>query len=115
MKTVLVVDDEVSIAETLRMFLELHGYGVVTAYDGRDALRKALEEPPDLVVTDMMMPRMDGQELIEALAAAPGLAEVPVITMSANPQSTGRPFFRKPFDPTDLVAEIERAIGGADD
>src|SRR5690606_414934 len=50
-KTILVVDDEADIAQTLQAFIELHGYGVVLAYDGVEALRKVLEEPPDLIIT----------------------------------------------------------------
>lgn len=111
MKTILIVDDEADIAETLRMFVELHGYRVFVALDGREGLSTAIAEHPDLVVTDLMMPKMNGRQLIEALRSTPGLDGVPVILMSALAQEPGLPFLRKPFDPHELVAEIERLLG----
>lgn len=61
--TVLVVDDEVVVAETLAKILRLHGYNVVTAYDGEDAIEAALLRPPELVISDVILPGMDGIEL----------------------------------------------------
>ena len=110
MSKILVVDDEVDIAETLQLFLELNGYKAVVAFDGREGLNLALAEQPDLIVTDMMMPKMDGAELIEKVRATPTIASVPIITMLANPQPRQLPFFRKPFDPAALVAEIGRIL-----
>lgn len=61
--TVLVVDDEVVIAETLAKILYQHGYAVVIAFDGEDAIQAALLKPPDLVISDIMLPGMNGIEL----------------------------------------------------
>lgn len=110
MKTILVVDDEADIAQTLQAFIELHGYGVVLAYDGVEALRKVLEEPPDLIITDITMPRMDGLELIEKLRDSPNAQGIPVIVISAHDRRCALPFFRKPFDPKALVAEVDRLL-----
>ncbi len=110
MKTLLIVDDEVDITEMLQAFLELVGYRVVIASDGNEALRKAASEKPDLVITDMMMPGMDGAELIQKLRAQPDTREVPIITMSANPVTLDFPSFRKPFVPWDLVREIRHSL-----
>lgn len=112
MKTILIVDDEVDIAETLQSYVELEGYRVVVAFDGRDALHKVLEGKPDLVVTDLMMPRMDGSELIAQIRATPSIKDTPIITMSANRErALSLPFFRKPFSASELVDEIRRTIG----
>jgi CheY-like chemotaxis protein len=63
--------------------LEKRGYTVVTAVDGEDALARALLHPPDLLITDVMMPRMDGWALVKALRARPELATLPVIFLTA--------------------------------
>ncbi len=65
--TLLVVDDEVVIAETLAKILHHHGYAVVTAYDAEDAIQAALLKPPDLIVSDIMLPGMNGIELAAAI------------------------------------------------
>lgn len=114
MKTILIVDDEVDIAETLQSFLELNGYRVIVAFDGRDALHKVLEQKPDLVITDMMMPRMDGGELIAHIRAAPAVKDTRIITMSANHWPHELPFFRKPFSPRDLIAVVRRLLDSAE-
>jgi two-component system alkaline phosphatase synthesis response regulator PhoP len=109
-KTILIVDDEADIALTLQAFIELHGFRVVLAYDGVEALQKVLEDPPDLVVTDVTMPRMDGLELVEKLKESPTAGKIPVIVISAHDHRVSLPHFRKPFDPNALVAEIKRLL-----
>ena len=111
MKTILIAEDEVDIAETLQSYLEWVGYRVILAFDGRDALHKAIEHMPDLILTDMMMPRMDGPELIQEIHATPALCHIPIITMSAQSRGLELPFFRKPFELPKLVAEIQRMVG----
>lgn len=110
MKTILIVDDEIDIAETLQSFLELNGYRVIIASDGQEGLHKVLEQKPDLVITDMMMPRMDGAELIAKIRATPAVQNTQIITMSANQWPHELPFFRKPFSPRDLIAEVRRLL-----
>lgn len=110
MKTILVVDDEADIALTLQTFIELHGFRVVLAYDGVEALQKVQEDPPDLIVTDITMPRMDGLELIEKLRESPSGGEIPIVLISAHDYRTALPYFRKPFDPNALVAEMRRLL-----
>jgi len=105
--TILVVDDEVDTAELLQEILQMQGYRVLVAFDGKHALSKVTMEKPDLVVTDIMMPGLDGNELIRALQEHSATAAIPVIAMSANENVSHRPFLRKPFDVrefTDLVA-----------
>ncbi|BEV17055.1 response regulator [Herbaspirillum sp. DW155] len=112
----LIVDDEIDITDTYAMLLELHGYRVVTAIHGADALTKAQQEWPDLVISDCMMPVMNGLELCAALRALPGGATLPVILCSGAPerhnlsQSSHNLFLRKPVFFDHLVTEIQRLL-----
>ena len=118
---ILVVDDEVSTLTLFQRILEKEGYAVVCAYDGQDAVEKAQEQPPDLVLLDIMMPRMDGWAAREALAAIPRLQDTPVIFLSARAQQADlrrgyeagvAEYVTKPFDPTELLDIIGRVLDG---
>ncbi|MDR6583239.1 response regulator [Herbaspirillum sp. BH-1] len=112
----LIVDDEIDITDTYSMLLELHGYRVVTAQHGADALVKAQQEWPDLVISDCMMPVMNGLELCAALRALPGGQSLPVILCSGAPerhdlsQSSHNLFLRKPVFFDRLLEEIQRLL-----
>ena len=115
MQTILLVDDEYSIVEVLTHLLEEEGYTVVTAANGRDGLDRASEKVPDLVITDLMMPIMDGDELLRELRKSAALRKVPVILITSAPA----PGFRdlpwadlvaKPFEFEDLLRAIRRAL-----
>ena len=104
MRTVLVVDDEFGTAEVLVAALEDAGYRVFTAANGRRALERLEENRPDLVVSDFMMPLMDGAAMVRAMRANPAFRDIPVIMMSAAPEAALRKhldgyaaFLRKPF------------------
>lgn len=122
MPLVLVVDDEFGIAKLLEDVLEDEGYTVVVASNGRQALDHAITETPALVVTDFMMPVMDGAALLKAMAADPTLENVPVVIMSSMPEETVAErcsgyvsFVRKPFkifDVIDLVSLLLRPKDG---
>lgn len=119
MATVLVVDDEFGISTLLKDVFEDEGHRVVMATNGRQALDRVAEERPDLVLTDFMMPVMDGAALIQALAADPSLKGIPVLLMSSMPEATVSErcsgyasFVRKPFkvyDVIDVVALLLRS------
>ena len=111
MRRILVVDDEVDIAKTLSAFLEMSGYEVVTVGDGVEALQEVVEHRPDLIITDLMMPRMDGGTLIARLMSSPTTKDIPVIAISADRNEHEFPFLRKPFSVAQLVTLIERALG----
>jgi CheY-like chemotaxis protein len=118
MKKILVVDDEFDILTTWRLVLEMEGYEVVTASNGRVALDAARSNPPALVITDWMMPHMDGVQLIRQLGTIDGLGTVPVILMSAaaNAPALDHPhaqFLRKPLSIDDLIDTVRRLIGPA--
>lgn len=80
---VLVADDDAWILRMVATVLEKRGYTVLTASDGEEALQKALVTPPDLLITDVMMPKMDGWALVKALRARPELTTLPVIFLTA--------------------------------
>ena len=101
--TVLIVDDEPAIVDLLAQFLADEGYKVASAGDGQAAYEKAHELRPDLIIADVMMPKMDGFDLVDRLAD--GDHPVPVILMSAAVTSSrqGVPFIAKPFDLGELL------------
>lgn len=121
MRTILVVDDEPLIAMALEAELTDAGYGVVTAANGRQGLERLAEEPrPDLVLTDMMMPVMSGAEMLAAMAANPGLAEIPVVILSSLPEAIIRArakgaaaILRKPYTAEAVLSAVVRILGEA--
>ncbi len=115
---ILVVDDEDDIRDALVQLLE-GTYRIATAKDGREAVRLALEDPPELVLMDLVMPHMDGFGAIEALRADPVTSDIPVILISARGDDLTRvkgldlgavDFLRKPFSERELKARIERTL-----
>jgi DNA-binding NtrC family response regulator len=108
--TVLVVDDERHIVNLLRDLLEDEGYTVLSASDGEKALQVMDRQMPDLVVADVMMPRMDGPNLVHAIHAQ--YKNLPVILMSAarDPKLPDATFLAKPFDINDMLDLIESQI-----
>ena len=115
---ILVADDEVAIANVVAIKLRNAGLEVVVALDGQEAYEVALKERPDLMITDLQMPGMNGLELCARLAAEiPG--GVPTILLTAkgfelSPDTTGTlPICRimtKPFGPRDLLARVQEAL-----
>ena len=83
-KKILLVDDEPAIIKIVRKRLEQHHYEVTTASDGLEGLERALAERPDLIITDIMMPTMDGYTFLKKLRAKPQLAGIPVIILTAK-------------------------------
>jgi CheY-like chemotaxis protein len=121
MALILVVDDEFGIASLLKDVLEDEGHRVVMASNGKQALEKAAAERPALVLTDFMMPIMDGAGLLKALAANPEFRTIPVAVMSSLPEAAVAErcsgyaiFLRKPFKIYDAVERIISLIGGKD-
>ena len=112
MKSVLVVDDEFDLTNTLRAILEGEGYRVETCANGREALDRLRAAPPDLVLMDVMMPLASGLEVLQEMRRSPGLEQVPVILMSVIAPSVKRTeyawhaFLRKPFSLQALVKTV---------
>jgi CheY-like chemotaxis protein len=118
MTTILVVDDEPLIALALEAALEDAGYNVMTAANGRHALERLAEAAADLVLLDMMMPVMSGPALLKAMAADPGLQDIPVIVLSSLPEPTIRAqadgaaeILRKPYTADEVLDAITRVLG----
>ena len=109
--TILVVDDEVTILQLLRDILEDEGYAVLMAKDGQEGFDLALEHHPNLILTDLMMPRMKGDALITQVMQDPD--PIPCILMSAYHTDVTLlpvPFLSKPFAITDLEQLVAAAL-----
>ena len=118
--TLLVVDDDPVIQKLLQVNFEMEGYEVVLAADGLEALEKAQELVPDLIVLDVMMPRMDGLEAAARLKRDPATSAIPIIMLSAKAQdvdvkagrATGADeYITKPFDPLELLERVAELLG----
>lgn len=106
---VLVVDDDPDILFVLRVTLEAAGFRVVGAQDGPSGIEAARRELPAAVITDIMMPGMDGEEMIRQLRADPRTARVPIVVVSAKPINVDgvEAVIRKPWRNEDLVRRLE--------
>lgn len=118
MTTILIVDDEYLIADILGFALEDEGYMVVKAGNGRKALEVLDREYPSLVITDFMMPVMDGLEFAQAVRERPAFADLPLFLMSGAQGSIGRAspelfaaVFDKPFDIDNVIEKVIAFIG----
>jgi CheY-like chemotaxis protein len=116
MATVLLVDDDPRLLDSLEALVMLEGHRVLRAQDGEEALRRAHTGHQALVITDYMMPGMDGAQLVQALADDPELAAVPIVLSTAlpSPPATLRiaDHVRKPFAAACLVELLRRLIPG---
>lgn len=116
-KKILAVDDERHIVRLVQVNLERAGYQVVTAFDGREALEKVESEQPDLVVLDVMMPYMDGFEVLQTLRKNQSTRDLPVIMLTAKAQDADvfrgwqsgvDCYLTKPFNPMELISFVKR-------
>ncbi len=121
---VLVCDDERHIVRLIQVNLERQGYTVVTAFDGKEGLEKIRSEKPDMVVLDVMMPYMDGFEVLKTIRREPETENLPVIMLTAKAQDKdvfegyhygADMYLTKPFNPMELVAFVKRIGKGNDD
>src|SRR5256885_2205862 len=85
-KTILVVEDETHLARLMQVNLEAQGYSVVTALDGKQALLTLDTVQPDLIVLDVMMPHIDGFEVLQIVRSSPDTRQIPVILLTARAQ-----------------------------
>jgi two-component system alkaline phosphatase synthesis response regulator PhoP/two-component system response regulator VicR len=122
-KKILAVDDEKHIVRLVQVNLERQGYEVITASDGKEALQKVEDERPDLVVLDVMMPYMDGFEVLQNLRRNPSTREIPVIMLTAKAQDADvfkgwqsgvDCYLTKPFNPMELIAFVKRIFSSLD-
>jgi DNA-binding response OmpR family regulator len=116
-KTILVVDDDLELSATLRLVLEKNGYRVLQARDGQQAKQQIYQHRPDLVILDMMMPRMGGYPVLEHFRDKPDAP--PIIMITANEGSRHKAYaewlgvvnyIRKPFAMDDLLEAVEKGL-----
>jgi DNA-binding response OmpR family regulator len=119
---VLVIDDDPVILELLRVNFEIENFEVVTAADGQEGLEKAKSERPDVVLSDIMMPRLDGLQLVVLLREDPRTRSLPVILLSAKAQNAevqqgldlgADDYVTKPFDPLELIDRVNAVLARA--
>jgi two-component system KDP operon response regulator KdpE len=115
-KTLLVVDDDQTLLEALKLYLEREGYQVATAAGGKESLRRFYETRPDLVILDIMMPRMDGWQVCERIRE---MSDVPIIMLTARTQEDDRvrgltmgadDYVAKPFSMRELGARVDAVL-----
>ncbi|MGI8774468.1 MAG: response regulator transcription factor [Actinomycetota bacterium] len=116
---ILICDDDPVILRLLQVNLELEDHEVLLASHGEEALEVATKELPDLIILDIMMPRMDGYETCKTLKATEATSGIPIVFLSAKAQQSdidhGRTFgvedyLTKPFDPDDLMEIVDRLL-----
>ncbi|HTL47336.1 MAG TPA: response regulator [Verrucomicrobiae bacterium] len=116
MKKILLTDDEPNIVKVVSARLKAHNYEVIPAYDGESALDAVYREKPDLILLDIMLPKLDGYKVCQKLKSDPKWKEVPIILFSAKTQAadkqTGREYgadayIAKPFQPEQLLETIK--------
>ena len=117
--TVLVVDDDPVILKLLEVNFEMEGFTVLVARDGEEGIAVARADQPDLIVSDIMMPKVSGLELVTALKSDPATSEIPIILLSAKAQNAdvrsgldagADDYVTKPFEPLDLVDRVNRLL-----
>jgi DNA-binding response OmpR family regulator len=117
-KTILIVDDEDDVLDLLTVVFEKEGFRTLVAADGKSALMLAYENTPDLILLDVMMPEMDGWQVLRALKVESRTAMIPVAMVSARTEGRDKiiglqegavSYVEKPFSPAQVVAEV-RAI-----
>lgn len=119
-KTVLIVDDEIPILDALRVRIEASGYNVLTATNGQEALDKARTLKPDLIILDVLLPKMDGYEVARLLKFDSRYKDIPIIMLTAKTQDSDKKigaevrvdeYMTKPFDTKSLMELIKKHTG----
>ena len=120
-KLILVADDEPDIVTIVEMILRSQGYDVLKAANGLEALELAERHSPDLILLDIMMPDMDGWEVLRLLHVDPSTAEIPVAMISAKTGSRAKitsmqegavDYITKPFDSRELLTKVKETLTG---
>jgi CheY-like chemotaxis protein len=118
-KRILICDDDPVILRLLQVNLELEGFEVLLGHNGEEAVAIAQTEHPDLIILDIMMPRMDGYQACEKLKSLDDTKDIPVVFLSAKAQQSDiekgksygvADYITKPFDPNDLIDVLDRLL-----
>jgi DNA-binding response OmpR family regulator len=119
-KRILVADDEPDVRELVVYRMKRSGYDVIEAKNGEEAFELAVANVPDLIVADVMMPRVDGYELTRLLRAEQTTQRIPIILLTAKTQEAdvsqgfdagADDYLKKPFNPDELVARVRAVLG----
>ncbi|MFX1567960.1 MAG: response regulator [Promethearchaeota archaeon] len=119
MKTILIIEDNESNMYLISFILEKHGYGVLQAYNGKDGLKIALENRPDLIVMDWQLPDIDGLELTKGLKNNKALKDCPIVFCTSSVMRGDREkaleagavsYIEKPIIPESFIKEIEKIL-----
>ena len=115
-KKILIVDDEVDLVETVRFPLELEGYQVLVSHNGEDALNQARKEKPDLILLDLMLPKLDGYKVCRLLKFDEKYKHIPILMLTAKTQEKDKilvketgadEYITKPFEMDYLMGKIK--------
>jgi DNA-binding response OmpR family regulator len=115
-KKILVVDDEVDLVETVRFPLELEGFDVLVSYNGEDALNQARKEKPDLIILDLMLPKLDGYKVCRLLKFDERYKHIPILMLTAKTQEKDKilgnetgadEYITKPFEMDYLMEKVK--------
>ncbi len=115
-KKILVVDDEVDLVETLRFPLEMEGFNVLVSYNGEDALNQARKETPDLILLDLMLPKLDGYKVCRLLKYDEKYKHIPILMLTAKTQEKDKllgketganEYITKPFEIDELMKKVK--------
>ncbi len=118
-KSVLLAEDEPNIVESISFLLKREGFDVIVTGDGRTALETAIAEKPDVMVLDLMLPEMDGYEVLRNLRANQEVKNLPVLMLTAKGQKIDREtalecgadlFMTKPFSNADIIAAVNSLV-----
>ena len=118
-KTVLIVDDEHDIVETLQFILETEGINCIVAYDGEDALNKAKTEKPDLIILDVMLPKINGYKVCRLLKFDAKYKNIPILMVTARSQEEDKAigeetgadeYITKPFNIVELAETVKQYL-----
>jgi len=118
-KKILVVDDEPDVLALLTLMLKSQGYNVIAAVDGQEALEKARKETPDLILLDVMLPKMDGYKVARMLKFDENFSHIPIILLTAKIQEKDRQtglemgandYMTKPFDTALLISKVKETL-----
>ena len=119
MKKILLVEDEKDLVLTLKFRLEHNGYEVLPAYDGEEGLKKAQNSSPDLIILDLMLPKMNGYKICQFLKSEELYKKIPILMLSARAQEADKnmglscgadAYITKPFEPEELLGKIKELI-----
>jgi len=118
-KRILLVEDEVSLSELMKIRLEANGYKVISAFDGQEALDLARKEKPDLIILDLMLPKIDGYKVCRLLKFDSKYEKIPIIMFTARAQESDKKlgeevgadaYIVKPFEPEILLNKIREFL-----